>query len=69
MQVFVPLEDAAPDRDVGVLVPYRAGIACAHELRGGLVLRDGIWRDAATISDGSAARRPGAGPASLPRLR
>ena len=69
MQVFVPLEDAVPDLDAGVLVPYRAGLACAHELRGGLVLRDGIWCDADAVNDGSAARRPGAGPASSPGPR
>lgn len=69
MQVFVPLEDAVPERDAGVLVPYRAGLACAHELRGGLVLRDGIWCDAAAVNDGSATRRPGAGPASPPGPR
>ena len=64
MQVFVPLEDAMPERDTGVLVPYRVGVACAHELRGGLLLRDGIWCDAAAVNDGSATRRRGAGPAS-----
>lgn len=66
MQVFVPLEDTLPERDAGVLVPYRAGLACAHELRGGLVLRDGTWCDAAAVNDESAARRPGAGRASSP---
>lgn len=64
MQVFVPLGDTLPVRDVGALLPYRAGLACAHELRGGLVLRDGAWCDAAAISDGSAAHRLDERPAS-----
>lgn len=69
MQVFVPLEDESPDRDAGMLVPYRVGVACAHGLRGGLVLRDGAWCDAAAVSGGSAVRRPDAGPVSPPRPR
>lgn len=68
MQVFVPLEDANLDPRAGALVPYRCGLACAHELRGGLVLRDGVWREAA-LNDGSAVRRPDAGPASSPGPR
>ena len=45
MRVFVPVEDASVDADAGALVPYRCGITCAHELRGVLVLRDGVWRE------------------------
>jgi hypothetical protein len=64
MQVFVPLEDALPDRHAGTLVPYRCGLACAHELRGGLVLVDGSWCDVPAINDGSAVHRPDERPAS-----
>jgi hypothetical protein len=66
MQVFVPVEDASLDREAGPLVPYRCGLACAHELRGGLVLRDGVWLDPVLLSDGSASRRPAPGPACAP---
>ena len=33
MRVFVPVEDAPPSSSIPMLVPYRCGIACAHELR------------------------------------
>ena len=66
MQVFVPLEDALPELDVGALVPYRAGLACAHELRAALQLPDGSWQAVTAFSDGSSARRPDARRASTP---
>ena len=34
MRVFVPVEDALPGSGHPLLVPYRCGLACAHELRG-----------------------------------
>ena len=57
MRVFVPVEDASVDADVGALVPYRCGIACAHELRGVLVLRDGVWSEPVALNDESAWHR------------
>jgi hypothetical protein len=79
MRIFVPIEDASIDNDAGVLVPYRYGLACLHELRGALVLRDGVWgeREAINlavinpeaINDGSSIRRPASGPACSPGLR
>ena len=47
MHVFFPIEDAGAERATGPLVPYRCGIPCAHELRGELVLRDGVWTERA----------------------
>jgi hypothetical protein len=58
MRVFVPVEDASVDADAGVLVPYRCGIACAHELRGALVLRDGVWTERTAVNDESRSDRP-----------
>jgi len=58
MRVFVPVEDASVDADVGALVPYRCGIVCAHELRGVLVLLDGVWREPVALNDESPSRRP-----------
>jgi hypothetical protein len=58
MRVFVPVEDRSVDADAGVLVPYRCGIACAHELRGALVLRDGVWTERTAVSDESRSDRP-----------
>jgi hypothetical protein len=68
MRIFVPIEDASSAHANDVLVPYRQGFACAHELRGTLVLRNGVWCERALISDGSSARRPASGPASSPDL-
>jgi len=34
MRVFVPAEDALSGNGIPLLVPYRCGLACAHELRG-----------------------------------
>ncbi len=42
MRVFVPIEDAAPERDA-VLVPYRQGIPCEHGLRGRFVADAEGW--------------------------
>jgi hypothetical protein len=69
MRVFVPVEDGSVDADAGVLVPYRYGLTCAHELRGALVLRDGVWTERAAINDESRSDRPTSGQASpiLPR--
>ena len=53
MRVFVPVEDASVDADAGVLVPYRCGLVCAHELRGVLVLRDGVWSEPIALNDES----------------
>jgi hypothetical protein len=58
MRVFVPVEDSSVDADAGVLVPYRYGLTCAHELRGALVLRDGIWTERTAINDESGSDRP-----------
>jgi hypothetical protein len=66
MRIFVPIEDASIDDDAGTLVPYRYGLACAHELRGALVLRDGIWAERDALSDGSSFRRPASVPACAP---
>jgi hypothetical protein len=76
MRIFIPIEDASVDHSTDVLVPYRQGLACAHELRGGLILRDGVWSerppmshallDHASISDESSARRPASIPVSSP---
>ena len=66
MQVFVPVEDASLDAGVATLVPYRCGLPCAHELRGELVLRDGVWSARASISAGSASRRQAPTPACAP---
>ena len=57
MRVFVPVEDASVDADAGALVPYRCGITCAHELRGVLVLRDGVWREPFALNDESQSHR------------
>ncbi len=74
MRIFVPIEDASVDNETGALMPYRYGLTCAHELRGELVLRDGVWREREamnldvlslhSISDGSSFRRPEPLPAS-----
>jgi hypothetical protein len=69
MRVFVPVEDSSVDADAGVLVPYRYGLACAHELRGALVLRDGVWAERAAINDESRSDRPTSGQASPIRPR
>lgn len=69
MRVFFPVEDASVDREAGTLVPYRCGLACAHELRGALVLRDGCWTEQTAINDGSASGRPATGPAFAPGRR
>ena len=69
MRIFVPVEDASLDAEAGLLVPYRSGLPCAHELRAGLVLRDGVWRERAALSDESASRRPKSGPAPWPDPR
>jgi hypothetical protein len=69
MRVFVPVEDASVDAQVGALVPYRCGIACAHELRGALVLRNGIWSERVPINDESRSYRPTSDPASPPLRR
>jgi len=70
MRVFVPVEDTVPDlASDQSLVPYRCGLACAHELRGELVLRDGVWSERVALSAGSSARRPEPGPACAPGLR
>lgn len=58
MRVFVPVEDASVDADAGALVPYRCGIVCAHELRGVLVLRDGVWNEPFAFNDESPSHRP-----------
>ena len=58
MRVFVPVEDRSVDADAGMLVPYRYGLACAHELRGALVLHDGIWAERPAINDESRSDRP-----------
>ena len=58
MRVFVPVEDRSVAADAGVLVPYRRGAACSHELRGALVLRDGVWTERAAVSDESRSDRP-----------
>jgi hypothetical protein len=31
---------------------------CAHELRGVLVLRDGVWREPVALNDESPSHRP-----------
>jgi hypothetical protein len=84
MRIFVPIEDASIDNEAGVLVPYRYGLTCAHELRGALVLRDGVWSECEAINanainpglinpglinDGSSIRRPASVPACSPGLR
>lgn len=79
MRIFVPIEDASIDHDAGVLVPYRYGLTCAHELRGALVLRDGVWSERAAINpcvmtrdainDGSSIHRPASVPACSPGPR
>jgi hypothetical protein len=68
MRVFVPVEDASVDAEAGLLVPYRCGVACAHELRGALVLQDGIWADRLAVNDESRSDRPTSDPA-FPLLR
>jgi len=69
MRVFVPVEDGSVDADAGVLVPYRYGLTCAHELRGALVLRDGVWSERTAINDESRSDRPASGPSSPTRPR
>jgi hypothetical protein len=69
MRVFVPVEDGSIDQEADLLVPYQCGVTCAHELRGALVLRDGVWRERAAINDESASRRPDSVPASAPDRR
>ena len=61
MRVFVPVEDASVDADAGVLIPYRYGLACAHELRGALVLRDGVCAERTAVNDESRSDRPTSG--------
>jgi hypothetical protein len=58
MLVFVPVEDASVDRDAGVLVPYRCGVACVHGLREGFTPDAEGWLAFGPISDESSARRP-----------
>jgi hypothetical protein len=69
MRVFFPVEDRGIDADAGVLVPYRCGLACAHELRGTLVMRDGVWCERGALSDGSRSDRPMSNPAAPPGRR
>ncbi len=69
MRIFFPVEDASIDHEAGVLVPYRQGFACAHELRAPLTLRDGVWCEPDALSDGSTARPPTARPACAPDRR
>ena len=69
MQVFVPVEDASLDACAGLLVPYRCGYVCVHELRAELLQPDGTWQALAPLSDGSSAHRPDARRASTPGLR
>ncbi|MBA8882240.1 hypothetical protein EV148_101364 [Dokdonella fugitiva] len=69
MRVFFPIEDAVVDDATGVLVPYRCGLACANELRGELVLRDGVWSERPAFSAGSSARHPETRPACAPGPR
>ena len=69
MRVFVPVEDGSVDADAGVLVPYRYGLTCAHELRGALVLRDGVWSERTAINDESRSDHPTSAPASPIRPR
>jgi hypothetical protein len=66
MRVFVPVEDAGIDADVGALVPYRCGVVCAHELRDAFVLRDGVWHERHALNDGYRSDRPATAPASRP---
>lgn len=66
MRIFFPVEDASIDHEAGVLVPYRQGLACAHELRDPLVLHEGVWSERDAFSDGSKARRPTAHPVCVP---
>ena len=68
MRIFVPVEDASIDQEADMLVPYRYGLTCAHELRGALVLRDGIWCEREAINDGSSSRRPMSVQACAPDL-
>jgi hypothetical protein len=69
MRVFVPVEDRSVDADAGVLVPYRCGLTCVHELRGALVLRDGVWSERPAINDESRSDRPTSGRSSPIRPR
>jgi hypothetical protein len=69
MRVFVPVEDASVDADAGVLVPYRCGLTCAHELRGALVLREGVWAERAAVNDESRSDHPVSDPAFPLRRR
>lgn len=69
MRVFVPVEDACVDAELGALVPYRYGLTCAHELRGALVLRDGVWAERPAVNDGSRSDRPASDPAFPIRRR
>ena len=69
MRVFVPVEDASVDADAGVLVPYRYGLVCAHELRGALVLRDGVWAERTAVNDESRSDHPASDPAFPIRRR
>jgi hypothetical protein len=65
MRVFVPLEDAGLDPEVGPLVPYHPGLVCLRGLRE----REAAANAAPPLSDGSAARRPAPGPAAAPGRR
>lgn len=69
MRVFVPVEDRSVDADAGVLVPYRYGLTCLHELRGALVLRDGVWAERTAVNDESRSDRPTSAQASPIRPR
>jgi len=69
MRVFVPVEDSGIDHEGDILVPYQCGIACAHELRGALVLRDGVWRERTALNDESASHRQESIPACPPDRR
>jgi hypothetical protein len=69
MRVFVPVEDRSVDADAGVLVPYRYGLTCAHELRGALVLSEGVWTERTAINDESRSNPPTSGRSSPTRPR
>lgn len=62
MRVFVPLEDAAFDAEVGLLVPYRCGLTCVRGLRDEAPLDGAAGRPREPLSDGSGVRRPASDP-------
>ncbi len=65
MRIFVPIEEASLDRELGPLVPYRQGLACVHALRDARDRDDDVPR----LSDESSARRPGPARSFSPDLR